>query len=298
MIASLAYRVSGRKRQRIKTSVAAVFGSSLTAVEQRRVVQGSYDAFWDDAFALATRQRDLRRLRDLPVEGLHHLEAALADGRGAILWESSAFGRRNLAKQALYARGFSMSQVHADSHLAGFGDYRRQTWFRHRVVKPTFDRWTRAFVAEVIDLTRDGGLAFTRVLTSRLADNRILCIAADGSMGHGWVTVPFLGGPTQLATGTVRLARLAGAPLLPLIGVLEDGPRVVIHEPIHVDVGGDRERLALEVVTRFAEVVEGWVRRHPEQYRGWPTLHQPRYHDGPSQDCPAAEPGALIPPKA
>jgi len=276
-VAAIASRLSSGKRRRTEAAIDQALGRSLAPAQRRQIVRGTFTSFWLDAFALARRGRAVRRLREVPIEGLEKLDEALAGGRGAILWESSGFGSRTLAKQALCARGYTLCQVHADSHLAGFGDYRTLSWFRHRVAKPLFDRWTRSFADEVVDLPRDGGLAFTRVLARRLGNNRVLCIAGDGSMGHGWVSVPFLGARTQFATGTVRLARNAGAPLLPMIGVLDGGPRVVIHEPVVAAADADREAAAVDAVARFAAVVEGWVRRFPEQYRGWPTLHGARF---------------------
>lgn len=275
-VAGLAFTLSCDKRQRTVAALDEAFGQHLNPSQRLQITRGTFASFWDDAFALARSGRALQRLRMIPVEGKQHLDQALASGRGVILWESSTFGSRNLAKQALSARGYSLCQVHADSHLAGFGDYRTQSWFRRRVAKPTFDRWSRSFVDELIDLPRDGGLAFTRVLANRLAENCTVCLAGDGSMGHGWVSVPYLGGTSKFATGGVRLARLADAPLLPLIGVLDDEPRVVIHEPIVVATDAGREAAAVDAVTRFAALIESWARRFPEQYRGWPTLHEPR----------------------
>lgn len=275
-VAALAARVSVAKRRRTEAALAACFGDSLSATERGSVTRSTFDAFWKDVFALARRRGTAARLRRAEVDGLHHLEAALARGRGAILWESSGFGSRNLAKQVLAARGVELVQVHAEAHLAGFGDYRRSTWFRRTVAKPFFDRLTGSFAAAIVDLTPDGSLAFTRALARHLAANRVVCVAFDGSLGHGWVTVPFLGATRRFATGTVHLAALTGAPLLPLLGVIDTAPRVVIHEPIPVESAGDRDRLALATVMRYANLLEEWIRQHPGQYRGWPTLHEPR----------------------
>lgn len=275
-VAALAARVSVAKRHMTEAALAATFGSSLPAAARRRLARATFDAFWSDTFALARRPGAAARLRRIQVDGLQHLEAALARGRGAILWESSGFGSRNLAKQVLAARGYPLVQVHAEAHLAGFGDYRQATWLCGRVAKPYFDRLTRGFADEIVELSPDGSLAFTRALARRLGDNRLVCIAGDGSLGHGWAPVPFLGGSRRFATGTAHLAALTGAPLLPLVGVLDPGPRVVIHEPIPVDPHAGRDRLALGTVTRYASLLEAWVRRLPGQYRGWPTLHDQR----------------------
>ena len=60
-------------------------------------------------------------LKQLELLGLEHLRVAIGQGKGAILWESSCFRRRLLAKQILHNNGFAVDQVHGENHLGGFG---------------------------------------------------------------------------------------------------------------------------------------------------------------------------------
>jgi len=50
-------------------------------------------------------------LSQFDIRGLDHLQRAMDNGKGAILWESSHFGRRLLAKRILRHKGFVVDQV-------------------------------------------------------------------------------------------------------------------------------------------------------------------------------------------
>jgi lauroyl/myristoyl acyltransferase len=62
----------------------------------------------------------------------------------------------------------------------------------------------------------------------------------------------------------VSLAKISGATILPMFCLLQpDGSTtIVFEEPIPVDAG----------VAQYADMLEIYIRRYPEQYRNWHLL--------------------------
>ena len=110
-------------------------------------------------------------------------------------------------------------------------------------------------------------------MTTRLAANGIVCLPGVGFLGSKFVAVDFLGAPRCFPTGPASLARASDAVLLPFFNfVAADGTeRIVIEEPLPVTASGDDG--VVECVTRYARLLERYVRRYPEQW--------PRWHDSP-----------------
>lgn len=270
-IGRAAYLLSRRKRRRVEESVERVLGD---APDRRRVVQASFEDFWREMLAwTAPASCD-----GASIDGRAHLEGALADGRGAILWESSGFGRRLRAKQILHGAGFAVHQIHGGNHVGGFFSEGPPTRVRGALER-FFDHLERRFVADVIVLPRPDAesLAFTRALHQRLIRNQILCVTGDGRTGQRLVPLRFLGRTRRFSSGMVSLARLSGAPLLPIFCTQPD--RLVIEAPIAIDPDAERDRALQLVLEGYAALLETYIRRRPELYRGW---HARGFEDGTS----------------
>ncbi len=85
----------------------------------------------------------------------------------------------------------------------------------------------------------------------------------------------------------VSLARLSGAPLLPIFCVQEgDSAGILIIEgPVHIEKDAGREQGLEKSLREYAGLLEGYIRRYPELYRNWHLLDE--FMDG----CfPASEP--------
>jgi len=270
-VGDAAFRLSRRKRRRIEASLAGCFGREMPKGERRRLTREVFRETWREV--LDAPRADALRRQDSTVEihGLENLEAARAAGRGAILWESQGLGRRLRSKSVLRGLGFSICQVHAASHLGGVGvDERGISWVGRRLVRPVFDRVELRHVEEIVEIPDDASLAYTRLLLERLRRNALLCVAGDGRLGRRTVEVPFLGGSARFATGMVSLARLAGAPLLPLFCVaLPSGAlELTIEAPVSSAADGGRDAEG-EVIRHYAAQLDARIRRSPGQYRSW-----------------------------
>ena len=263
-VAGLAYRVSGAKRRAIERNLTRVFGA-LPPAERERIVRGAFYTFWDETMAFVPWRASTMRVE---TQGLEHLEAALAAGKGVVLWESGFFGRRNLAKQVLQRHGFRVHQVHDRLHRAGFaGDPSAPRPEGSRALA-YFEAREREFTTDVIQLAHPETLGGIRKILAALGRNAIVCITADVAHGHRLLRFPLLGEPKAFPTGMVSVARTAGATLLPLFCVRErDGRyRVVIEPAVPVADAAEREG---DTLRGYAAILDDYLRRYPDQYRSW-----------------------------
>jgi lauroyl/myristoyl acyltransferase len=276
-IGSIAYRLSVRKRRLTEEGLARAMPAARSTRERRAIVEASFREFWRETFSLTLSPSERSALAAVEVCGMAHLRAALGHGRGAILWESGFFGKRLIAKHILKDHGVTVRQVHAETHVGGFGTARGDGSVLRHALRRYIERQECRSVAGIIHISRSDSLAFTRVMQRWLREGAVVCTSSDGQFGRRFVVVPFLGHDQRFATGMVSLARTAGVPLLPMF-CFDDPPgrvRLVIEPPMALEAGEGRDRATEEVLTRYARLLESYVRRYPGQYRGWHFLGEP-----------------------
>jgi lauroyl/myristoyl acyltransferase len=204
----------------------------------------------------------MRSLQRVHIDGLEHLEAALARGKGVILWEMP-FGKRLWAKAVLAHRGFRLVQLHGRTHGAS------DSWVGQNVIRKIHRRLAAGLYAEVLEMTRES--IYLRHVLERLERNAIICMQGYGTAGSKFVSVNFLGTRQHFATGAVRMAQRSGAALIPMICFRDAGRehRLVLGEPVPLEgmAGGDADLVA--AVRHYAELLESFIRKYPEQWGGW-----------------------------
>ena len=274
-IALAAYQFSKNKRRLSEKKLFEVFGEKLSENQRREIVKGVFYEFCKETFCLLPSRVERAALKNVRLCGMEHLHLALKAGRGVILWESSSFGQRNLAKQILYENGFPLHQVHAETHLGGFlHDNSSPTWVRRQIIKPFFEKCERKFVAEIIPLPNSDSLAFTRHLLNRLKQNGIVCITGDVKYGQKLISLKFLGSTKLFSPGMVSLAKISGASILTMFCIQEKKGKttLIIEPPIHIETGLDRERGLEKGLTQYVNLLELYIKRYPEKYRSWRYL--------------------------
>ena len=271
-LAFITYRSSATKRRLSEKQLSNAFAGELCADSIRTIVKRAFHQIWHETFSIPPPGDAKISVEHLDIRGLLHLQLAINKGKGAILWESSCFGRRLLAKQILHHYGFAVHQVHGENHFGGFGPISGPaSWVRRHLIRRFFEKCESPFVKEILYFKRRTSPAFTRVLAARLKQNSIICISADARRGHKFVTVPFLGHTDYFPTAMVSLAKLTGAAILPLFCVQGSGDTVqlIIESPLPVETDGDRERSLERSITRYASSLETYIKKYPEQYRNW-----------------------------
>jgi KDO2-lipid IV(A) lauroyltransferase len=271
VIGGTAARTSRRKYQNTLRALSDYFGTRHDARTLRRIARQTFHTFWLDAFVLC--QLDWRAVLDAAqITGLEHLEHAHARGRGVILLENSYFGLRNLAKRILHARGWQIHQTHATNHLAGFSAP-GSTTLRQRVLHPAFEEREKNFVASIVHIPTDGSFDFVRAIARLLANNAAVYFSGDGDTSHKFIAIDFLGRRAPFPTGIVNLARLSGAPIVPLFCFRDQKQRVVLRVEPPLEFP-DNARAAEIGMAHYAARYAQYIDTYPEQYRNWYSLNK------------------------
>jgi KDO2-lipid IV(A) lauroyltransferase len=233
----------------------------LDAVQREQLLRRHFRSLGLTAFetALSWWASDQRIISLSHVDGMEHLEAALARGNGALLL-SAHFTSLEIGARAITSRR-PVNVMYRPS--------------KNRALAYVLERSRRRRSRSAIP--RDD----VRALVGALRNNESVWYAPDQAYRRkGAVMAPFFGIPAGTNSATSRLARATGAAVLPYFPERlprARGYRIVIHPPLQGFPSGD----LLADATRLNSLIEAQVRRVPEQYL-W--IH--RRFKGPGADYP------------
>jgi len=183
------------------------------------------------------------------VQGLEHLEKALAQGdgggRGAIVLIGH-FTTMEMIGTLLHTR-VALHVTYRQHKNALFDEVMRRARLSHQ----------GAVLIEHDNI---------RVMLRTLKNNNALWYAPDQNYaGKHSTFAPFFGIPSATMTGTAEMARISGAPIIPLFPERlpdDSGYRITLQPALEGFPAGDAERDAACINALF----ESHVRRVPEQY--------------------------------
>lgn len=262
----LNYRLWPKKRSDIVRDVRQLLGDEFSAAAAERLARDLFRyRFCDvnDVMRLRGKGRALGRL--LEIRGRENLEAALAEGKGAILC-TAHFGSYLSAFSVLHASGFPVTTIGRWdwNYDPGLSSVERRLWdftyarrvLRHRK-RPNIEPWP-------------GRPLIAVQAAASLRAGELVTICSDApplpSDRNRAIEVPFLGGQAKLLPGVVTLARLSGAPVLMAFvhhspdyrhRVLEISPPVPMHGETDTAFG------------RCSAAIEDAIRRNPAHWTFW-----------------------------
>ena len=218
-----------------------------------RASLASYARYWREAFRLPTM--DLHAVgQELAktVVGDQHLDAALAQGRGALLALPHS-GNWDMAGVWLAQTRGTFTTV--AERLKPESLYRRFIGYRE------------SLGFEVIPLSGGEQPPF-QLLSERLRDNKAVCLMAERDLSRNGVQVNFFGEPTRMPAGSAKLAITTGAALLPVhCWYAGDATRIAIYPPLDCtsgDVGVITQALADIFARNIAEYPADWHMLQPQ----------------------------------
>ena len=208
------------------------------------------------------------------LHGREHIDAALGQGRGVILW-GSWFQTSTLMEPVAMARaGFALHQLSRHGHGLS------QTRFGMRWLNPIYVGSEDRFLAERITI-KGASFAALMTLRERTKQNCLVGMRAF-HVGHRVFELPFFHGRVRIAPGPVELALATGAVVLPSFAVRNaDGVQEVhVEAPIEIDGRGDRHDAVVAAMTAYVRRLEPYVLRYPGQWAGWAHQVRPAASDG------------------
>jgi len=245
-IGRLIYRLVPSRRYVARVNVGLCF-PDYSRAERERVVKGTFIATAISLFeaALAWWGSDARMKRLYRIEGLENLTAARKQGKGVLLI------------------GGHYTTLEISGRLLSFDCDKVQPIYK-RAHNPLFNAvMVRSRLRHCDDLLINSDM---RGILRALKRGGVVWYAPDQDFGRERsVFAPFMGVPTATLTATSGLARLSGAPVLPLYSERLPGTEgflLRIGKPIEPFPSGDE----VEDATRINAAIETQVRRTPEQY--------------------------------
>jgi phosphatidylinositol dimannoside acyltransferase len=185
-----------------------------------RLAVRSYARYWREAFRMPSLdQEELYAELDRTMTGVENLDAALAEGRGAVI--------------ALpHCGNWDMAGVWLVGHCGTFTTVAER--LKPESLYRRFIAFRESLGFEVVPLT-GGERNPALVLAERLRANQVVCLLADRDLTAGGVPVTFFGERTLMPAGPAHLAATTGAALIPAgLWFTEDGWVIRLHPPIRV----------------------------------------------------------------
>ena len=207
---------------------------------------------------------------DLECRGLEHLESALVQGRGAVLWISDFVGAGEAVKVALARAGHRASHLSRPEH--GFS----KTRFGIRFLNPVRIRFERAYLKERVVYDRSQPRQALSRLAARLADNGVVSITASAHEGRQLAEGRLLAGRLRLAIGAPKVALRNSAPLIPVHAVRDPTDpcrfEIILDPPLPLSRDLPEADAILAATGAYLDGLEKQLRHRPEAWGGWRRL--------------------------
>lgn len=271
-LGTLGYRPLGVRRRVVEKQVAAAF-PGLPEREVLRIARAAFAHLGRstiEAAMLGSLGRDA--VLDLfeGEDGWGAVTDGMAQGKG-LIFVTGHIGNWELGGSYIAARGIPLDVI------------------ARRMANPMFDRYltsTRERIGMHVVYDAD---AVRRTPRSFREGRAVAFVADQGVLGLASTYVPFFGRPAKTPRGPAVFALKYKVPMLFAAAIRQpSGKYRMVVEPVPYEDTGDRDRDVDATVARFTRVIEGWVRRYPEQYfwhhRRWkrqppdtpPELREPR----------------------
>lgn len=220
-----------------------------------RLAFENYGQMLADFVLLGSLSKD-ELLAQVSFEGIEHVNAALAGGRGCIL-AVPHMGSWDMAGAAGAALGFRIGAV--AERFPGSLD--------EAVVSSR-----RGFGMQVIPL----GRAAVRGVRQLLEANGVVALLCDLPQGSGGAQVRFFDRPSRVPAGPAAFARRMGAAIVPGC-CFRVGPgryHIQIEPPLDMPAGGDERAAQAELMQRIIDRFERFIRERPDQWYAFkPMFH-------------------------
>ncbi len=253
-------RLATGRRRRIEQRLRAAFGNAIANDEiitlSRQCVYNAVTCHVDALILYRIDTEDL--LRKGQISGLEHLNNARQKGKGVLLVTGHFTGIK-MASCFLHGSGyphFGMTKKREDDHSASQIENRFLSAYWSKVIDRRRDELV--FVED-----RDVGL---RVI-KRLRENGIVMIFLDVPFSHHLVIRPFIGSQQAFPVGFLRIARLTGAAIVPMVAVgNSSGFHVRFEEAVSLRDADGKEDFVGKNIDMLVKILEAQILEEPAHW--------------------------------
>jgi KDO2-lipid IV(A) lauroyltransferase len=270
-----AWLVRDQLRRQVLAGLRSVFHREMSEAEIRRVMRRNlvarYQHLMESFFYQDLDTSCIEQFVPI-IEGRGALDAALAEGKGAILL-ASHFGSPGMLVAGLVFRGYWLHQVFT---LTPPPHYRTWRWMERAIMQAKLRCWRHDSVG--FEFWQPGN--YLRPLYRKLQQGAIVVLYGDGARGGHFTQVNFLGLPLSLSVGPFRIAARARVPVTPafIIRDADGGHRIILEAPMMVP---DAESASLQqAADRYAALLSRYVRTYPDHWFTWARLRSHQQTEG------------------
>jgi KDO2-lipid IV(A) lauroyltransferase len=260
-LGSAGFRLDRRHRALALEQLGYAFGQEKDARQLRDITRGCFQhltMLFMEALRMPSMSPE-ELCAVARIEGIEHLQNALAAGKGAVIF-CGHFGNWEVGAVRLIYEGLPvipLSRAARSPRLA-----KAITAIRQRLDFP------------VIPIS-EGARGILRALKA----NQIVPIMSDRFARGDGVTVTFFDRPTHVWHTPAIMAQRTGCPVIPTHAIRQpDGQYIVrVDPPLELAQSDNRDRDLHVTTARIMALLEGLIREYPEQYT-WPyRLWRPEF---------------------
>lgn len=256
----LAHAVATGARATVAANYAHVLGLPPGSPEVRAAVKegfSRYGRYWFDTFRMLD-EPDHRFIARIPIEGIGYLDAALAEGRGAILALPHA-GNWDAAGHAIAIMGYRPLAVVESLEPPELLDL----FIEHRA----------ALGIRTLPIVKGKGIG--DALRDELGANGVIALVSDRDLSGRGIEVSMFGAVRRMPAGPAALALSTGAALLPCSArQIKGGWRAWIEPPLTVDPSGSQRQDVAALTEALAARFELMIAADPTDWHmfqpAWP----------------------------
>ncbi|MBN1842784.1 MAG: lysophospholipid acyltransferase family protein [Deltaproteobacteria bacterium] len=217
----------------------------------------------DDIILNRLERKDL--LENSRIIGLENLQAALSAKKGAMLVDGHCFCSR-VAKRFLREIGLPVmsvrNRVPDDPCIGRIGA---------RFLKRRYVDFLKPLIKDEVFIQDKG---FNLKIFKRLRENGLVNIHIDTpSFSYKTIEYPFLGRKCRFPAGFLRLAKVAGCPVVPMACIGNSAAfTIIFEEPFSMREMKDEESFLVANLGRLVEILETQILQHPDQWEFWVRL--------------------------
>lgn len=193
--------------------------------------------------------------RTVTIEGIEHIDNALKRGKGIII-QLAHFGSFLMILPALAYRGYKVDQI------VGKPDLKHHRKI-HKLIFNAKAKENSSLPVRFLHVDHS-----IRPVINALKGNELVAVAFDGRDGNDWVPVRFLGGEAYISPGSVRIAKVTGATILPtfIIRQQDDTHKLIIEPPLELEQRDSMEEFLSENVQNLANIFEKYLIKYPGHF--------------------------------
>ena len=258
-MADRTYRRDGGSVRQLRANLARVLPQATPGELESVTHEGvrRYLRYWSEAFRLPSWSPE--RVRDSFVleQGLEHLDAAVASGRGAVMVTPHSGNWDHAGAWACDRYG---GLVTVAERLKPEGLYDKFVAYRESLG---------------MEVLAHGDDDTFRALVRRLKEGKLACLVADRDLSRSGIEVDFFGERTAMPGGPALLSLLTGAPIMVVdLWHVDGGLRGRVNAPLPLPDGLARAEAVSVLTQGMADGFATAIGQHPQDWH----MMQPLWH--------------------